>query len=436
MIRTPARYRVLALLASTAVLIPAGSALAQTADEDLNPSPVVTEEQPLVPASINASSGLVDYGQRFELRVFGRNGADVQLFGNGKLIREDTLEPWEDTTTGIAAWELQPGDRTLFHAVVEGQRTETITVEVRRTVSIGISQASGIYTFSGQVARAEAGLQVTVARLDSQTKRVTGVASTSTDAAGRYTIRTGLPAGFAGYYALTGVTGAQLQPGRSRLYGLVVPARVVVQPQQPTLTTPTVTIGVRAGGGDRYTLSGRVTPGRSVPVTLGEIRSERLVGITGGRASSNGSYSFTVTLNREARQTTRTFQVLTGAGQGLRAASSRPYGIVVPARVVVVNPAAETVSQRNARLSGKNYLEFTSFSRTGLIKQLQFEGYSTADATYGADAQRANWSLQAARSARTYLEFASFSRSGLIDQLIFDGYTRAEAEYGVRQVGL
>ena len=116
-----------------------------------------------------------------------------------------------------------------------------MTVEVRRTVTIRVSQAGGTYTFTGQVARAEAGLQVTIARLASETNRVTGVASTRTDAAGRYVIRTALPQGLSGYYALTGVspTGA-LQPGRSRLYGLLVNTRpaLVVRPIAQAVTAP------------------------------------------------------------------------------------------------------------------------------------------------------------------------------------------------------
>lgn len=95
--------------------------------------------------------------------------------------------------------------------------TSPTVVSAARSVTIGIRQASGVYTFSGLLAPAEPGRQVTVARLDSVTKRVTGVASALTDAAGRYTIRTRLPVGTAGFYALTATH------GRSRLYGLVVP---------------------------------------------------------------------------------------------------------------------------------------------------------------------------------------------------------------------
>ena len=96
----------------------------------------------------------------------------------------------------------------------------------------------------------------------------------------------------------------------------------------------------------------------------------------------------------------------------------------------------ETVSQSNAKKAAKNYLSFMAFSRTGLIKQLEFESYSTADATYGVDAQNADWNAQAAKSAKAYLKLMPFSRTSLIEQLVFEGYTQAQAEYGVSTTGL
>jgi multidrug efflux pump subunit AcrA (membrane-fusion protein) len=42
----------------------------------------------------------------------------------------------------------------------------------------------------------------------------------------------------------------------------------------------------------------------------------------------------------------------------------------------------------------------------------------------------------AIRSAVSYLEMSGFSRSGLIDQLKFEGYTQEQAEYGVTKAGL
>lgn len=95
----------------------------------------------------------------------------------------------------------------------------------------------------------------------------------------------------------------------------------------------------------------------------------------------------------------------------------------------------ETMGQANARRSAESYLRFSAFSRSGLIEQLKFEGFSTEDATYAVDAVNPDWNEQAAKSAESYLSFSSFSRQGLIDQLLFEGFTREQAEYGVSAVG-
>ena len=83
-----------------------------------------------------------------------------------------------------------------------------------------------------------------------------------------------------------------------------------------------------------------------------------------------------------------------------------------------------------------DYLDFMSFSRSGLIKQLEYEGFTQEDATYGADALNVDWNEQAAKKAADYLDFTSFSRSGLIKQLEYEGFTQAQAEYGVSTTGL
>lgn len=59
----------------------------------------------------------------------------------------------------------------------------------------------------------------------------------------------------------------------------------------------------------------------------------------------------------------------------------------------------ETAAQENAREAAENYLDYSPFSRDGLIKQLKFEGYKAKDAAYGVDAQKANWNKQAAAAA-------------------------------------
>lgn len=94
-----------------------------------------------------------------------------------------------------------------------------------------------------------------------------------------------------------------------------------------------------------------------------------------------------------------------------------------------------TTGEKNALRSAREYLSFSAFSYTGLIKQLEYEGYSTEEATYAADNCNANWNEQAAKSAKEYLDMSSFSRQELINQLIYEGYTQEQAEYGVTRNG-
>ena len=98
--------------------------------------------------------------------------------------------------------------------------------------------------------------------------------------------------------------------------------------------------------------------------------------------------------------------------------------------------AGETVAQKNARNSAESYLSFSAFSYNGLIEQLEYEGYTTEEATYAADNCGADWNEQAAKSAESYLDMMSFSRQGLIEQLEYEGFTREQAEYGATQNGL
>lgn len=93
-----------------------------------------------------------------------------------------------------------------------------------------------------------------------------------------------------------------------------------------------------------------------------------------------------------------------------------------------------TTGERNALAKAHDYLEFMAFSYSGLIDQLEYEGFSTAEATYAVDNCGADWNEQAVKKAREYLDFMSFSRSGLIEQLEFEGFTRSQAEYGVDAV--
>lgn len=94
-----------------------------------------------------------------------------------------------------------------------------------------------------------------------------------------------------------------------------------------------------------------------------------------------------------------------------------------------------TMGQKNALASAKSYLNYTAFSHDGLIAQLEYEQYSTEDATYAADNCGADWNEQALIKAKDYLDYTAFSYSGLIDQLEYEKFTKDEATYAADNCG-
>lgn len=94
-----------------------------------------------------------------------------------------------------------------------------------------------------------------------------------------------------------------------------------------------------------------------------------------------------------------------------------------------------SMEEKNAIRKAESYLSCMPFSRSGLIKQLEFEGFSGSAATIAVDNVVVDWNEQAAKKAESYLSFMPFSRSGLIKQLKFEGFTNEQAEYGVTAVG-
>ena len=76
-----------------------------------------------------------------------------------------------------------------------------------------------------------------------------------------------------------------------------------------------------------------------------------------------------------------------------------------------------TAGEKNALAKAKQYLEYSAFSYSGLIDQLEYEGFSKEEATYGADNCGADWNEQAVEKAKSYIKHSAFSHSGLIDQL-------------------
>lgn len=96
---------------------------------------------------------------------------------------------------------------------------------------------------------------------------------------------------------------------------------------------------------------------------------------------------------------------------------------------------ALTLAQQNAVGKAESYLAMSGFSRAGLIKQLEFEKFPTADAEFAVDHIAPDWNAEAAEKAKSYLDMSAFSRDALLKQLLFEGFTQAEAEAGLAAVG-
>ena len=111
-----------------------------------------------------------------------------------------------------------------------------------------------------------------------------------------------------------------------------------------------------------------------------------------------------------------------------------------PAVTAPVAPTEEApagaVSQTQASLMAQSYLATQAFSPSGLIKQLEFEGFSTAEATAAVQGLDVDWQEQANRMAASYLDGQAFSRQGLIDQLVVEGFTAEQAAAAADSVGL
>lgn len=94
-----------------------------------------------------------------------------------------------------------------------------------------------------------------------------------------------------------------------------------------------------------------------------------------------------------------------------------------------------TIGKRNAKKSAKSYISVLALSRTQMIEQLEFEGYTTEEATYGADNCGADWNVEAAECAENLLDVMGMSRSQLAEQLEFVGFTDEQIEYALEKVG-
>ena len=85
----------------------------------------------------------------------------------------------------------------------------------------------------------------------------------------------------------------------------------------------------------------------------------------------------------------------------------------------------------------RSYLGMNSgFSREQLIRQLEYEGFSSAEAARAADASGADWNSEALKKAKSYLRMNSgFSDKSLRKQLDFEGFTDGQIDYAMARCG-
>ena len=94
-----------------------------------------------------------------------------------------------------------------------------------------------------------------------------------------------------------------------------------------------------------------------------------------------------------------------------------------------------TLGQKNALEKAESYLRYSSFSREGLIDQLEFEGFEANDILFAVDNVDVDWNEQCYKKAESYLKYSSFSKQGLIDQLKFEGFTDDQIAYAINKIG-
>ena len=85
----------------------------------------------------------------------------------------------------------------------------------------------------------------------------------------------------------------------------------------------------------------------------------------------------------------------------------------------------------SALSQAQSYLKSGHFSRQGLIEQLEYEGFSTSEATSATDKSGADWNAESLETANSYLKTGDFSFKGLQEQLEYEGFTDSEINYAM-----
>ncbi|MFQ8845894.1 MAG: Ltp family lipoprotein [Clostridia bacterium] len=98
--------------------------------------------------------------------------------------------------------------------------------------------------------------------------------------------------------------------------------------------------------------------------------------------------------------------------------------------------AAATENQQKALDKANEYVDTLPLSHDGLIKQLEYDGYTTDVATYAANNCSVNWNKEAKEMAEQYMDSTTYTYKEMVQQLEAEGFTKKQAKFGAKAVGL
>jgi hypothetical protein len=131
-----------------------------------------------------------------------------------------------------------------------------------------------------------------------------------------------------------------------------------------------------------------------------------------------------------------------GSSPGSAASSQAPSPAAITSSPAAPAAPQYTPEQQQAIEAAEQYLQMGSFSRLGLIQQLDSSsgnGFPESVAEFAVNHVKANWDQQAAEAAKGYMQQGGFSYSSMVQQLdspYGNDFTYSQAVYGAKAVGL
>src|SRR5690606_33292321 len=157
--------------------------------------------------------------------------------------------------------------------------------------------------------------------------------------------------------------------------------------------------GLNAGLGIAAIVTGAVGLSKAKRVRVGQAKAA--VGLSLGIVTLLGAFFALVSpADSDEPQDTIPQEDGPGISQPEAAEPEEPKAEPKPAPEAEPEEPSLTVAQEQAIISADSYLFLGGFSRTGLIAQLEFEGFSTEDAAFAVDYLDPNWNQQAIMSAQ------------------------------------